>query len=197
MYRFLRRHGGKRRGHFHSRDASLAPAGFTRFAVQRNPYERIVSLWWATATSTKDLEGFYRRCGARDFATFVRWGADQYRSRRDELLAIHPTVGTPGWHDAMLLPQVDWQACLPPERRFRLESLVSDVGSLFAGTIQHLNAHGAISNKNPTPRSQPWNTYIGRADKRIIDDWFAVDFEMLGYRHETSGLHCHADLPAG
>ena len=159
------RHGG-----YHNRIVPPRAKDWFTFAVSRNPYSRLVSIWRVITQGTRYRH--YTPLGKCSFPLFACW------------CAAEPNIGK---RAGMLLPQGQWLDGIRLDTILRLEDLDAEVKRLpFWTGPDHVEPA-----PNRTCIGQPhWSTYY--SDPEIIaaaQDWAGDDFETYGYQRtiETEG----------
>ena len=130
------------------------------FTVCRNPYERMVSWWWAVCRTGHDRYGHRARLAANGLSESL-----------PDFLRLWQTKGG--------LAQVRWLEKNPPmDRIIRLENLDDEFNSLpFVGTPV------VVPHRNAKPRP-PWREIIDCESKAMIEDLYEEDFRYFGYEIE-------------
>ena len=177
MYEYLSRHYGPliQRG-FHNADLpdDINTTDYCIWSVTRNPYSRIVSLWWTTTVRTPDDHYQIRekitgdRDGKVDLLTFMRW-----------LPSVHDQGGL--WQS-----QSHWLRNTPMTHMVRQEDLPHGMSSLpwWNGPNELPKLNTSTTNP-PNPGPGDWRQWITPEIAELIQAWAGKDFEQYGYDVES------------
>lgn len=159
---------------------------FFKFTIVRNPYDRIVSVWWAT-THRGQADG-----PIEPVPPLKRW------AKGGKMIAIlgndisfenfcrHlPELGQSGTHCIHAQPQIDWiypnmfDAIIPFEDLN--EAWLSLPFNTSKDELKHINATARKENNNPISR-QSVDYYLTPNTIKHINEFYADDFAILGYK---------------
>ena len=162
MYDVLPKHFyGKRIGAWHNNRPPKRSAWKHTWTIVRNPYDRAVSIWGSTSTSTR--YNYWELAGGKSFAAFAAW------------LARHPDTGNP-----VIMPMHKWLSGVRLDSVIHLESLREDMNKMpFWRDVE-------LPRLNKQSRCE-WTVYY--TDDSIganIRTWAGTDFEMFGYDEELT-----------
>lgn len=132
---------------------------YEKFAVVRNPYDRMVSEYHYTQTNPNQRLNEFKRIS---FAKFVRKALQLPEMVRHSLFDSHLNTQCSFLHDSLGFSLV--------ENVFKFESLI-DVFNRYNLKLLHERK----SNR------KPFIEYLDDDSKRLINDAYAIDFETFGY----------------
>jgi hypothetical protein len=154
----------------HTMREILVPRGFARYSnmwpapkrtafVCRNPYDRMVSVWWGIVhVEWRANKERIEQIGSDDFPDFVRWITDP---KLQETRSIYRT-------------QADWLGDVEVTDVVHLENLAEEL-PLILGPVEipHLNECASVR--------QHWSTYYDDDTKAIVRRWAFEDCRRFGY----------------
>lgn len=177
MYDYLHRHYGPLREHgFHESrlPADLTARGWCVWTLTRNPYARLVSLWWTTTVRPLDADADVRRrveayCGGDSgFWAFLRWLPTKFPD------------------DGLWQPQRYWLRRTPITHAVKMEELPGSLRALpwwdGPDELPRLN----VSTENPPNAGHgDWRRHYTEREMRLARAWAQDDFDQYGYDVES------------
>lgn len=167
IYAALKKHFDGELVQEHQKEIPPQYAGLFTFAVLRNPYDRLVSVYWATCRRGNDAYGFKKyvsRTGT--FAELV-----------DNLDSVMEDPSE------LALPQVEWVKPNRIDRFLRFENIAAEWAALPFNTtgvkLERLNPTVKEAGpQNPVAR-ESWETFMTPDIKAIIREKYADDFDLI------------------
>jgi len=167
---------------FHNNKIPDLYQSYFRWTICRNPYSRMVSVWWsACRLAHKDQYGFRKRCGAKDdFNQFVRWLVELPLRKRQR--------------DPLMMNQSEWLWDIEPVVSIRMENLEDGLKHLpFWKNGIEIPQLNTTDEKIPDREEEegqtiikpPWQEFY--QDKNIqeaVMKFSEPDFARFGYSEE-------------
>ena len=169
---------------FHNNRVPDLYQNYFQWTVCRNPYSRMVSIWWsACRLAHRDQYGFRKGCGTKDdFGQFVYWLTKLSLNKRQR--------------DPLMLNQSEWLYNVDSIISIHMESLEHDLKHLpfwqNGIKIPKLNT----TNKKILDREKEegraiikssWQKfYQDRKIQKAVKEWAKPDFNRFGYSEEIS-----------
>lgn len=186
IYKILETHfreGLSLGGDFHCNRITGKPREWFRWTCVRNPYSRVVSLWWSTCRChSPDIYGAIRGCGAQDdFNKFVAWLAATTKDQRKR--------------EPLLMNQADWLSPVMPIYVVHIEQLQEELATLpfwksgievprLNTSSQKIRAQSEEEGREiPRPSWQELCSDPGI--QQVIQTWAQRDFEIFGYSKDV------------
>ncbi|MDJ1006618.1 MAG: sulfotransferase family 2 domain-containing protein [Paracoccaceae bacterium] len=182
-------------------------AGYYRFAVVRNPFDRFVSGWkYLPSTRNRPIEdvlrhlprqtpgGYVLAPGAsltaryHDGLEYLGWQVNRLKYTASSLVGRPPARRADGKHDHTHLTLQQWQMCLDPAGRFPLdrivfyERLADGLADVFADLGRE---RPQIPHLRPTGRRAGYRALFTEEARRLFEQIYARDLAIWGYDFDT------------
>jgi hypothetical protein len=179
MYDVLPSYGGVRVGGFHDRRVPKHAAGWMKLGIVRDPYDRALSIWWATQFSkgNKDIIASVTRTqGEYNFKAFCLWMSGKF------------TRGRHGIHGArwgLFRPMHEWYKKVRITHWLHTESLEAEFNALpfVEAPVKLPYVNTSAEKKKGRPTLEDAMTPDIQA---IIEEWAGEDFETFGYKRRPA-----------
>lgn len=181
IYQILDKHysGGLIDNGFHNNQIPSLYQAYFRWTICRNPYSRMVSVWWSACRLAQlDQYGFREGCGAKDdFGQFIRWmvKVPELQRRRQPLI----------------MNQSDWLEPCQPIHAIKVEEIGAGLAELpfwrEGIEIPQLNTTDEKIADRQREEGQeiarpPWQEfYRDKGLQEAVLEWAWPDFEQFGY----------------
>lgn len=165
---------------FALRDKAAKHEGYFKAAFVRNPFDRLVS-WYSSISSNARLMSDEEKALNPDFNR-VQQHVLQHASTFDEfILLCSDATDRSGWKP-FLYNQADYLSAGPGEIAMdfigRFESLDDD----FRKLSSHLGLDSAVLPQTNASRHRPYREYYTPETRKIVEERFAKDCGIFGYR---------------
>lgn len=132
-----------------------------KFAVVRNPWDRMVSLYHRQRRrSVRSINRIFKRRDPGRFADYIRWEASRIGTKPGitqlDMIAIDKKIGT--------------------DKILRFENLAENWATLTA----QLGIQAALPHKNRTDH-QDWRKYYRDEEAELVATYWACDIKAFGY----------------
>lgn len=132
-----------------------------KFAVVRNPWDRMVSLYHRQRRrSIRSINRMHKRRDPGRFADYIRWEASRIDTKPGisqlDMITIDKTIGI--------------------DRILRFENLSED----WATLMEHLGIQAVLPHRNRTDH-QDWRKYYGDEEAALVATHWAGDIKAFGY----------------
>lgn len=129
-----------------------------KFAVVRNPWDRMVSLYHRQLR--RSINRMHKRSDPGSFADYIRWEASRIGTKPGvtqlDMITIDKKIGT--------------------DRILRFENLSED----WATLMEHLGIQAVLPHRNRTDH-QDWRKYYGDEEAALVAIHWAGDIKAFGY----------------
>ena len=145
------------------------------FASVRNPYERVVSLWWSTCRTNGDYYGWRQHCP--DPVTMIGWiMSKEWQKIEDKQFAER----TPPWSN-LLHTMHEWTVGLKLDGLLRFETLDEDFKKLpfYKGVPAQLPVVNRKANVSQRPAME---SFMTPEFVEAVNVWCEKDFDVFGYK---------------
>ena len=137
---------------------------YKSLAVHRNPYDRMVSTWWAVTHDARDTnQDILAEVGSDEFLPFVQW-----------VVQLDPN--SLHGRRSIYRPQTTWLKAVPIEKWLRFEHLTADFIDL------PFSRNTVLPRLNKTDREH-WTAHYGGEAAELVVRWAAWDFELFEYSY--------------
>lgn len=185
MYKFLKENYApvelNNTKNFHEWVVPHKAKNYFAFSTVRNPYERLVALWYSILIAGKEEKGkipkeyrmsYMRHLGDDSFETFAKFCAE-----KRETVEQHTMLRLP----MLLIPQWRWyEEFLPKDTaHLKLENLEEDFASLPFAVEKPTMPHELKRNH------ASWDDLKTPELTELVNHWAEKDFSKFGYQKET------------
>jgi hypothetical protein len=152
-------YAGQLYGGEHNTVVPASSKSYFTFLVKRNPYDRFISMWWATCQREGNKYVPFKSIGKDNPLALAKWM--QKTNKKSKLLTRQSEYHKENRIDAIL----------------DFESLEEDFNKLPFVSEQlkgHANGYSQFR--------EPWESYMTDELASVLNSYYKTDFDLLGYK---------------